>query len=272
MDQGAGDLQRAERDLKAIRTRFPRNATAPYLLGTLYLNLNRNAEAIEPLITAAHLNARNMDAQLMAGLACFRAGHYEQAISYTDRAIKIAPTASAPYLLQARIFANHGTVEQGVTALRNYLARAKNPAPGYYMLGRLYYRRRRRTEAENAIRRALQADPNNADYWAILGHIYCELEGGVNSQQGIDAYNKALELRPGDGETHAALGRALMNLRQWDEAVLHLRTALANSPDPAPVLYSLGTALMRSGHQDEGRRILAEYATAQKYRSQARSQ
>jgi tetratricopeptide (TPR) repeat protein len=268
-DRDAGDTPQAEQELTALWKRFPHFAAGPYHLGTLSLNLGRNEAALPPLRAAADLAKEDAEIQVMAGLACFRLGRYEEARQYAQRAIRIDPQSASPYLLLTRIYSNHGTAAQSQAALNAYLKRAKDPAPGYYLMGRFYYRQFDPADAERCLQRALAADPKNADYLAMLGHIYGDLKNGARLTEGIALYAQALAIRPDDWETQAALGRALMQRQQWEPAISHLQAATRLAPDPGPILYSLGQALLRGGHADEGRRMLVEYQAYRDYTSGA---
>src|SRR5262249_55710221 len=152
-----------------------------------------------------------------------------------------------------------GTAQKAIAALNEYFKRSKDPAPGYYLMGRLYYRQSDASNAERYLLQATQAAPNNPDFWAMLGHVYVDLQNGKRLVEGLACYEKALALRPQDWETLAALGRAEMQQQKSESAIAHLKSALQYAPDPGPLLYSLGQALLRGGHEEEGRRTLAEY-------------
>jgi predicted Zn-dependent protease len=270
-DRDHDAVSQAEQELKAIHAHFPTSAEASYQLGSLYLNLGHPEEAAAPLLAAAAREQGRAEIQVMAALTCFRLDRSAEAERYARAALKVDSNNAAAYLLLARVYSSHGTAAQSQAAIQEYLKRASAPAPGYYLLARMYYRQADAANAERALQRALQSDPENGDYWALLGHIYGDLNNGARLAEAITAYKKALALKPHDSEVHASLGRALMRGQHWEEAAGELRLAMQSAPDPGPLLYSLGHSLLRAGHSDEGRSALNQYQSYQEYiRSSAR--
>src|SRR5262249_3499391 len=145
------------------------------------------------------------------------------------------------------------------SAIDAYLARSQSPAPGYYLLARYYYRKADFTNADRAIGLALSDEPDNPDYLTLKGHIYCELNRSNGQEEGIRAYERALVKAPDAWETEAALGRAYQQRREWEKAIPHLRSAMQHAPDPGPLCYNLGQALLQAGQRAEGAEMLAQY-------------
>ncbi|MCW3094768.1 MAG: hypothetical protein JWL77_386 [Chthonomonadaceae bacterium] len=264
-DRDHDAIPQAEQELKAAWKRFPNSAEAPYQLGSLYLNTGRIEDAAASLLDAAERARGRADIQVMAGLACFRLNRYDEAERYAQAALKADPNSATAYLLLARVYSNHGTAAQSQAAIHAYLKRASDAAPGYYLLARMYYRQSDAANAESALKSALESHPNEGDYWALLGHIYGDLNNGARLAEAVTCYQKALTLKPHDSEVHAALGRSLMRRQQWEQAAGELQTAMLNAPDPGPLLYSLGHSLLRAGHTEEGQSALKQYEAYQEY-------
>ena len=264
-DRDHNAIPQAERELKAARSRFPNSAEASFLLGTLYLNIGRTQEALAPLLSAANKAPGQADRQVMAGLACFRLDQYKEAERYVRRALKADSNDAAAYLLLARIYSNHGSAAQSQSAIKEYLKRSPDAAPGYYLQARMYYRQADAANAERSLLQALQSHQDEGDYWAMLGHIYGDLDNGVRLTEAIRCYKKAIDMKPHDSDLHASLGRSLMRLQQWDQAVGELQIAMRTAPDPGPLLYSLGHSLLHAGHTEEGHGALAQYQAYEEY-------
>jgi tetratricopeptide (TPR) repeat protein len=258
-DARANFLADAEREMKACWRRFPRYARAPYQLGMLYLTHAREADAVTCLQAAAALSPSDAQVQWNAGLACFRAGDPQGAIRYLNSALAIDPQVPEPYLLLARCYDHQGTARLSLENVRLYLERSGDPAPGYYLMGRIYSRQADRDHAREWLQRAVQADPNSAEFWTALGRVYFELFNATHARDGIECYQKALALDPNNWAAHQYLGHALLDQHQYEAAVTHLRAALQNCPDPGPLYYDLSQALLKGGHEEEGRKTLATY-------------
>jgi tetratricopeptide (TPR) repeat protein len=264
-DRDNNNLPDAEATFQTLRQKFPRFFEGTYQLGLLYLNTSRNEEAIAPLKAAVELKRDHVEAHTMLGLAYFRLGRYPDALKAAQEANRLNPNEAAPYLLMARIYSNKGTAEQVTNAVQAYLKRSNTPAPGYYFLARLYYRRADKPKALDYIRRAVRLDPENPDYIAMQGRIYGELGTPAEQAEGRQYLEQALTRKPDDWEIHEALGRLLMREQMFEEAIGHFRAALKTAPNMGPILYTLGQALQRAGHTEEGQRVLTEYQAYREY-------
>ncbi len=249
----------AEREMRECWQRFPKFARAPFQLGMLALNRGKMAEAVTFLQAAAAADQNDAQVQWNAGLACFQLGDQKRAIRYLTHAIAIDPLVPEPYLLLARCYDHHGTANLSIGYLHKYLDRTGTPGPGYYLLGRVYSRQANRDEAEVWLKKAVDTEPNNAEYWVSLGRVYFELFNATRSQDGIQCYQRALTIEPNNWAAHQYLGHALLDQRQFEPAIVHLRAALQNCPERGPLYYDLSQALLKAGHTDEGRKTLATY-------------
>ena len=258
-DLKTASANQAEREMTACWKRFPHYARAPYHLGLHYLRQGRNEDAIRYLLAAAADEPGDVDVQWNAGRACIRVGDQKAAIVFLKKAIKIDPQVAEPYLLLAECYDHPGTASLGIASLHQFLKRTANPAPGYYLLGRLYSRQADRAHAEEWLQRAVQADPDNSEYWVALGRVYFELSNATQAQVGMDCYARALKLDPNNWAAHQYLGHALLDRQQYEAAIPHLRAALQNATERGPRYYDLSQALLKAGHEEEGRKALAAY-------------
>jgi protein O-GlcNAc transferase len=137
-------------------------------------------------------------------------------------------------------------------------------------------------EAEQLYRQILQADPNHADAWHLLGLLASQVgnhnvaigciakaaalnpdfaEAHYNLglayhrlrrvEEAIACYSRAVELKPWLAEAQSNLGSALLELKRLDEAVARYRKAVAIKPDSAQEHLNLGNALKEQGDADE---------------------
>ena len=87
----------------------------------------------------------------------------------------------------------------------------------------------------------------------------------LQHEQAIDAYSRALELNPRDGECYFGLGNAHDKLNAPKAAAAAFRAALAHDPNDVSAAYNLANALKSLGETDEAlslyRRALAASPT-----------
>lgn len=90
----------------------------------------------------------------------------------------------------------------------------------------------------------MQLDPGHAHAWVDFGNAYHRMR---KPQQALEAFEKALQADPTDGYTQRNLGGLLIMFDRVEEAVTHLRAALARMPHDTQTLLCLATALEKLG-------------------------
>lgn len=112
--------------------------------------------------------------------------------------------------------------------------------------------------AEEYVVRALQAQPDNAAWYAFLGDVIHKLDDNAAA---VEAYQRAIELR-NEPQYHVALSQIYGAEGYAAEAEAELRTALWLDPNNLMANYALGRFLYRKGEVDEAeqmlRRVVAE--------------
>jgi tetratricopeptide (TPR) repeat protein len=112
--------------------------------------------------------------------------------------------------------------------------------------------------AVTALDKASTLDANQAAVWSNLGDAYIGLAGTKTGAEfddatakGIDAYNKAIALKPDDPATHNNYGLALAKAKKYPEAEAELRKAAELDPPTAfQRYYNLGALLSNIGQAE----------------------
>lgn len=124
-------------------------------------------------------------------------------------------------------------------------------------LGYLLLQQGRLTEAEAALRRALEARPDYPQAFcnlaAVLGHQEKLEEAAICCQ-------KALAAEPNHAEAHNNLGYILQKQGRLQEAEVHFRKAVALRPEFQEAHQHLGVVLCESNRLSEGFQVFAEVA------------
>jgi predicted O-linked N-acetylglucosamine transferase (SPINDLY family) len=102
--------------------------------------------------------------------------------------------------------------------------------------------------AEQIYRQVLQAEPNQADAWHLLGVVNAQTG---NHRRAVEYIHRALAVRPEWPEANYNLGNAFREQGKLDEAVACYRRALELKPDDAGAQHKLGVALNEQGKLDE---------------------
>jgi tetratricopeptide (TPR) repeat protein len=121
----------------------------------------------------------------------------------------------------------------------------------FYARGSSYERLKKLPQAEADLQRALQLSP---DQPAILNYLgYTWIDHNRNLRKGLALIEKAVRLRPDDGDIVDSLGWAHFRLGNFQEAVKHLEKAVSLRPDDPTLNDHLGDAYWRVGREREAR-------------------
>lgn len=98
------------------------------------------------------------------------------------------------------------------------------------------------------IEAAVLADPKNHDAWVALGNDYFDSH---QFQKSIDAYAKALALKPGDPNVLTDQGVMYRNLGQFDKAIANFQKASKLDPSHVQSLFNLGVVYSSDLHKPD---------------------
>jgi len=108
-------------------------------------------------------------------------------------------------------------------------------------------------EAQRLIEQALRCQPYQPYAFYNLGFIHQKQQ---QPNAAIQAWRRAVELKPDFGAAYNNLGGALYLAGQTDAAIAALRQGLAEEPDLYDLHYNLGAILLARGEIEAGRRSI----------------
>ena len=118
--------------------------------------------------------------------------------------------------------------------------------------------------AEDFARRATEKEPDSAAAWGVragvqAAWIFRNWDRSEKRRQDAQAFaNRALALDPNEPEALLAIGHVLRTQGATEQAVAHLRRALAAHPDHIRLARALGFTLSQAGQVGEGRTVLQD--------------
>ena len=149
--------------------------------------------------------------------------------------------------------AHYGMLEKGEQRLTRAAASLPEHPDVHYRLGRIYLLIRRYDDANRALERAVQLSPQRTVAWLALAEARTR-KGQVDGA--IAAARQAYQVGPLEPEAPLALGRTLLlknDPKALQEAVDAFTRAVQLRPESAECHDRLGTALMRIGRLPEAR-------------------
>ena len=165
-------------------------------LGSFYIVLERENEAIEVLKEVLETTPNNPDANYWLGIAYQEIGNFEQAEHYLRATIALSPEREEAYNALGYFFAEHGTnLDEAVRLIQKALK--KSPANGAYLdsLGWAYFKQGKLNDALKQLEKAVIYMPDSVEVQDHLGEVY--LKKGLK-KEAVAAWQKAIQLSPGN--------------------------------------------------------------------------
>jgi tetratricopeptide (TPR) repeat protein len=148
------------------------------------------------------------------GLALFRAGHTDKAVTMFKKAIQLDQRDGVAYLNLGYIYHQQGKLEEAIQASQKAVVLTPRLAPEIHNnLAMIYLQQGRKQEGLKELQRALEARPHFARAYSNFGDFY-EKEGNID--QAIFCMEKAAKLEPEYITVYKALSR-LYEKKGWKE-------------------------------------------------------
>ncbi len=116
-------------------------------------------------------------------------------------------------------------------------------------LGDLFYRGKQHNKAIEAYTKALSLRPRRIDVMVKLGNAYFDSN---DYEKAIGAYSKALAIDPRNADTLTDLGVAYRRIRNAEKAIDAFRRAAQTDPSHSTSRYNLGVVLFHDLNDREG--------------------
>lgn len=137
-----------------------------------------------------------------------------------------------------------GNIAAAEALYRGILTTNPNQADACYLLGQLCRQAGRLDEATNWLSRAAEHAPEQIAFHLAVGEL--QLESG-QPHAAIDTYRRVLARKPDTADALFGLGCAFIDLRNFDQALMSLQTAIVLSPGNGSIWGALGELALRRG-------------------------
>lgn len=208
-------------------------------------DMERAAEAGRRLMA---LEPGHAEGAKILGAALAVAGPWREGAAWLERAAALAPAPDA-LLVLGKLWQEHGHPAAAPSCYRRALALAPGSAQALTGLGTALSALGRR-EAATAARRAVRADPEEADHALNAGAVEHRAKRPEDARAWL---RRAVALRPDGAAGWTNLGTHAIEAGAFDEAVtlLHRALALRTAEREALASSNLGVALMALGRHGE---------------------
>jgi tetratricopeptide (TPR) repeat protein len=211
-----GRLDEAERDFRQVLAVNPKVGGAYANLGVVYMRRKQWAKALERLHKAEHLMPQVAGIRLNIGLAYYRQNEFLKAIPSFESVVRDQPGA-----LQPR-----------------------------HLLGLCYFFAERWADAANTLEPLWAQESGQLSYLYVLS-IAAHRAG----QKELDEKATAQLIKTGEGspEFHLFMGKAHLNLEQYDMALADFQAAADANPKLTFVHFNLGLTYLKKQDYEQAR-------------------
>jgi tetratricopeptide (TPR) repeat protein len=277
-----GRYKEALSDFQRASVLDPDDLGAKFRIGTALRRDNQFEEASKAFDVVAGIDKDYPGLALERGLLFEASGRTEEALKQYEDALSKAPTDPDLMLRVGCGKVAAGRADQAEELLRKVLSQRPSSAETHHCLGRaLLVQGTRLADALRTLERAVELDPNRAEYHLYVGWAANEagnvpkaeksLAEALRLDQGLaDAYwqrgvlrqrqgavrdaiadlTRALALRPSRHEAHASLADAYYDLGREVEAMKEWQMAIQAQPDNATWRFRYGKLLAANRQND----------------------
>ncbi len=185
---------------------------------------------------AEHGWCRLANAEMMLGFEV-------PALEHSQKELTLDPECTNAHLYIGLLFTRKGNAKEALTHLEK-AAKALPDNPSVQMAyGRVLAQANDYATAEKVLTPLLQTDKNQADPYYWLGYVYARRSNSAEDVKKAESHiRRALELEPTNPRANYELGRLLVRLKRYNEAILPLQQAAATDRNDSAPLFLLAQA------------------------------
>jgi len=264
-----GERKQAIRVLHEIIKANPRDADARLVLGSALMEDGERAESIAQLSEAVRLRPRSAEAHNALGEAFNNFGETKAARGAFEKAVGLDPKFAEASVNLGLVLVQAGEFSAAAGHLDRALARlgtspeAANP---HYLRAKVYTEENEVEKAAAQLKEAVSLRPDFAEAWSDLGQARKTL---LDDPGALAAFQRAVELSPGDAVAQYRLGAEYLHEAKTQEAIQHLQEALRLNPENQSTLYSLQLALRADGQLEQAAQVKKTLADLLRKRDKA---
>jgi len=227
--------------------KFKPNDAGSYInLGNAFYRQNKPEAALRSYLRAAELEPNIPETYANVGSAYYQLKKDDEAIFYYQKALAIKSDLVGVYWNLGKIYQHQAKVDEAVENWEKAFAIQPNLVDDnfHFCLGNTLFKMGKREAAVRSYQRAIALNPNNAEAYGNLAHLYSQQK---NRDEAIKYYQKALKLDPKLHGLHYQLGNNYLLKGKNDEAILSFREALKYNPSYADIYANLAGAYASKG-------------------------
>lgn len=239
-----GDHKAARRACQALVKADKDAALSLVCMARAFLVWKRSSLAFEYLDNAGVKHPDDLERRLALADAYRIKGDVARSVTEYERVISKAPRDARPYYGMGLLYTVFGPTQKAVDALREALNRDPESPEIQLELGKLVAGE----PGRQLLQKAVDGRPNWDAALVALGNAW--LSGG-DGQRASEYAQKALKISRNSADAHLLLGRASLQQGNYQPAETSLRRALALIPNHYTATFALAELLGKTNRPDE---------------------
>lgn len=260
-------VREAVNEAQAILAQNPDDVNTHRLLGRIYLrslgDLNGVSGQSETIAKAAvqfqqvhRLDPSDTESALWLARLYRLQNNTDQAGEVLREILKNDPENEPAVEQLTQLLLDQGKSAEAVALLEGIEKRSGAPSAAVLdLLGEAYTQTKDLSKAEEAYRRAVQADPSELSHQRGLGQTLLDEE---KYQDALQVYLKISDVMPDDADVYLRLAQIHRQLHQLDKAEASLLKARQYAPGSLEVLYNEAVLYESQGRFDDAIRVLSD--------------
>jgi len=255
-----GKLAEAEKAWAALAKQFPTKAEPLAHLGLIESKEERYAEAVKHYRQAMALDARMPGLRLNLGLALFKAGSYQEAISDLDPLLKAQPDDQQLTILIGMSQYGLGHFADASRLLKRAADHDPQNLSLLLTLAHSCLWSKEYPCVQDAFHRIVSLNADSAEADMLMGEALDEMK---DHEGAVRQFRAAVKANPREPNVHFGLGYLLWTKGQFPEAASEFQAELANNPQHLQAMLYLGDAKMQMNQLDEAGPLLERVVKAE---------
>lgn len=235
--------------LKAVQL-DPKQASAHNNLGILHFEAGEFKEAVASYQKAVAANPRFAEAYNNLANASRFAGDHAKALGHYHKALQLRENYPEAYNNLGTLLRDQGKYAEAEHAYRKAMGQNSKYMDAYNNLANLLYMTNKDTDALRVLADALRIQENHPVTLTITARV--QLRRG-NHQAAEQAARRAMAANPANADAMVALGQVFHETDRFDQAVEILSKALETAPNSPEARNFYGVALKSVGRLEEGK-------------------
>lgn len=258
----------AESEAKEILRRDPNDVQSRRLLGRIYLrslgDVNAGSgqsetanKAIEQFREINRLDPSDTESALWLARLYRLKNEHDKAEQVLRGILKTDPENEQAVEQLTQLLMDEGKSAEAVSLLEGITAHSPTPVL-LDLLGDAYSQAHELAKAEQAYRKAAEADPSEPSHQRGLGQTLLAEE---KYSEALKVYQKLSDLMPDDSDVYLRIAQIYRELHQLDKAEENLVKARQYAPGSLEVMYNEGMLYESQGRYDDAIRVLSDAVT-----------